>query len=201
MVIGWNIWIALSLLSMIAIPALYGVIYNDVATGIAMWIVLQLFSLPGYIVAYFDFKDKLKKIYAIILIVIGCITLGFLTYVYPECLISFIGLIVTAVIRIVSPNINEMSIEKTIIYRNNSSYPDVIIGEVDKPAYILLAIFLGAFGVHRFYAGKIVSGFVYVLLFFIMISPLLGIIDGLVAIGSPTNENGKLPVYKNKFFV
>ena len=47
--IGWNIWIALSLLSMIAIPALYGVIYNDVATGIAMWIVLQLFSLPGYI--------------------------------------------------------------------------------------------------------------------------------------------------------
>ena len=198
--LGWGIWISVSLLSLLIIPAIYAFMKDDLVTGIALWIVIQIFSIPGYVVAFFDFKDKLKKPYAVILIFMGGVVLGFLTYVYIECLISFIGLVATFIIRILSPD-DGKPIGQITQYHGNQTHPNEIIGEVDKTAYILLALFLGSLGIHRFYAGKILSGFVYLILVFLMISPLLALIDAAVAIGSPRNEYGKLYVYKDRYFV
>ena len=35
--------------------------------------------------------------------------------------------------------------------------------EVNKVIYIILAVFLGGFGVHKFYAGKMMSGLLHLL--------------------------------------
>jgi hypothetical protein len=43
----------------------------------------------------------------------------------------------------------------------------------------LLAIFLGAFGVHKFYLGKIAQGIIYLIFFWTLIPALIGFIEGL----------------------
>ena len=35
--------------------------------------------------------------------------------------------------------------------------------EVNKVIYILLAVFLGSFGIHKFYAGKPIQGLLHIL--------------------------------------
>ena len=47
----------------------------------------------------------------------------------------------------------------------------------NKLATILLALFLGSLGVHRFYLGQIIYGVIYLLLACTGISTLLAIID------------------------
>ena len=47
----------------------------------------------------------------------------------------------------------------------------------------LLAIFLGGFGVHKFYLGKIDQGIVYVLFFWTLIPHIIGFIEGIVYLG------------------
>lgn len=44
----------------------------------------------------------------------------------------------------------------------------------------LLAFFLGTFGIHKFYTGRIFWGFVYLLLCWTSIPTILGIIEGVV---------------------
>ena len=43
----------------------------------------------------------------------------------------------------------------------------------------LLAIFLGAFGIHKFYFGKWVQGIVYIAFFWTYIPAILGVIEGI----------------------
>ena len=43
----------------------------------------------------------------------------------------------------------------------------------------LLAIFLGAFGIHKFYLGKIGQGVVYLVFFWTFIPALIGFIEGI----------------------
>ena len=47
----------------------------------------------------------------------------------------------------------------------------------NKVAAALLAFFLGGFGVHRFYLGRSVSGFVYLLFFWTFIPAVLGFVE------------------------
>ncbi len=44
----------------------------------------------------------------------------------------------------------------------------------------LLAIFLGAFGVHKFYLGKFLQGILYLIFFWTYIPAILGFIEGIV---------------------
>ena len=46
---------------------------------------------------------------------------------------------------------------------NGSNYNSYYGKEVNKLAYVLLAFFVGSFGIHKFYAGKTGMGIVYLL--------------------------------------
>ena len=71
---------------------------------------------------------------------------------------------------------------------------------VNKIAYGLIAIFLGDFGIHRFYAGKWVSGILYLLFFWTLIPGLLGFVEGIIALMRDDDEYGNIPV-TDSFFV
>jgi len=43
----------------------------------------------------------------------------------------------------------------------------------------LIALFLGWFGIHRFYLQQPILGFIYIILFFVGIAPILGFIDAV----------------------
>ena len=77
---------------------------------------------------------------------------------------------------------------------------------VNKIAYGLIAIFIGWLGIHRFYAGKTLSGILYIvsdiLIIGLFITPLLGLIEGIIALTRPEIDgHGNIPVYPDKFFV
>ncbi len=72
--------------------------------------------------------------------------------------------------------------------------------KVNKIVYLLLAFFLGAFGIHRFFAGRVTSGVIYLLCStvgaIIIIPPfiiiILVIIDFVKAVMSPADANGNI---------
>lgn len=76
---------------------------------------------------------------------------------------------------------------------------------VNKIAYGLIAIFLGCLGIHRFYAGKWLSGVLYILLDMtfigIFFTSLLGFIEGIIALTRKDDGYGNIPVYDDKYFV
>ena len=72
---------------------------------------------------------------------------------------------------------------------------------VNKIAYGLIAIFIGDFGIHRFYAGKWLSGILYLLFFWTLIPGLLGFIEGIIALTRNDDGYGNIPVYDDKYFV
>ena len=49
----------------------------------------------------------------------------------------------------------------------------------DKTVAAVLAIFLGSFGVHKFYLGSIFLGFLYLLFFWTLIPGLIGFCEGI----------------------
>ena len=98
----WGIWILSSILSLFAMSIIFGIRNNDVVLGITSWLALQVFSMPGYLVAYCDLKNEIEMPYLVVLMVLGTISIGFCSIIQPECLISFIGLLTTVVIRITS---------------------------------------------------------------------------------------------------
>ena len=63
--------------------------------------------------------------------------------------------------------------------------------EVNKIIYIVLAFFLGGFGVHKFYAGKTMSGFLHLAFFWTGIH-IIAIISGVLTLLRPADENGNV---------
>lgn len=78
---------------------------------------------------------------------------------------------------------------------NNSSeaYPS---GKkaVNKVAYLLLAFFLGGIGAHKFYAGKVGSGILYLLFCWTFIPAFLALIEFIVALFRKSDNNGNILV-------
>ncbi len=72
---------------------------------------------------------------------------------------------------------------------------------VNKIAYGIIAILIGDFGIHRFYAGKWLSGILYLLFFWTAIPGIIGLVEGILALTRPDDGQGNIPVYKDKFFV
>lgn len=65
---------------------------------------------------------------------------------------------------------------------------------VNKLVYCLLAFFLGALGVHKFYAGKIMWGVIYILLSFVGISSIIALVELIIAICKKSDHNGNFVV-------
>lgn len=79
---------------------------------------------------------------------------------------------------------------------NNTGLTEYPVGKkvVNKVAYILLAIFLGSFGVHKFYSGKIGIGVVFVLFCWTGIPSVIGVIEGIIAIFKRADLNGNIVI-------
>lgn len=63
---------------------------------------------------------------------------------------------------------------------------------VNKGMYIMLCLFLGGLGIHKFYSGRWFMGLLYVAFSWTFIPLILAIIDLLSAIGKRTNEHGEI---------
>lgn len=50
----------------------------------------------------------------------------------------------------------------------------------DKTTAALLAIFLGGFGIHKFYLGKTALGVIYLVFFWTFIPAIVGFIEGII---------------------
>lgn len=61
---------------------------------------------------------------------------------------------------------------------------------VNKVAYVLLAFFSGGIGIHKFYAGKIAAGILFILFCWTLIPSILAFIDFIVALCTNADNNG-----------
>lgn len=65
---------------------------------------------------------------------------------------------------------------------------------VNKALYIVLAILLGSFGIHKFYAGKVGTGIVFFIFSWTFIPAILGIIDGVRTLDRVPDKDGNIYV-------
>lgn len=65
---------------------------------------------------------------------------------------------------------------------------------VNKVVYCILAFFLGGIGVHKFYAGKISTGILYILFCWTAIPAFIAFIDFIIAICKKADVNGNILV-------
>lgn len=64
--------------------------------------------------------------------------------------------------------------------------------KVNKSVYVLLALFLGGVGAHKFYSGKTGLGLLYLLFGWTFIPMLIGVIEALIALGKQSDEQGNI---------
>jgi TM2 domain-containing membrane protein YozV len=57
-----------------------------------------------------------------------------------------------------------------------------------KTVAILLAIFLGGLGAHKFYQGKWIQGLIYLLLAWTFVPAFLAIVDAIVIAATPSHK-------------
>ena len=66
--------------------------------------------------------------------------------------------------------------------------------KVNKIAYVLLAFFLGGFGGHKFYSGKIGTGILYLIFSWTFIPSIIAFIEFIIALTKSSDENGEIYV-------
>lgn len=66
--------------------------------------------------------------------------------------------------------------------------------QVNKVIYIVLALFLGHFGLHQFYAGKNGLGILFLIFCWTGIPGVIGIIQGILAIFKTADSDGKITI-------
>lgn len=65
---------------------------------------------------------------------------------------------------------------------------------VNKVAYAIMALLLGGFGVHKFYAGKIGMGILYLVFCWTYIPAIAAFIEGIIALTKPADGAGNIVV-------
>ena len=73
--------------------------------------------------------------------------------------------------------------EANVIISNSTGGKEM---QVNKVIYILLALFLGSFGIHKFYAGKNMQGILH------LIPHILAIISAVITVFKPADEQGNV---------
>lgn len=83
--------------------------------------------------------------------------------------------------------------DRTVIYRNgkNPVLPPKGKG-VNQIAYGLFALFLGGFGVHKFYVGKVGLGVVYLLFCWTFIPAIIALVEGIIAFTKKADAEGNI---------
>lgn len=66
--------------------------------------------------------------------------------------------------------------------------------KVNKIAYVLLAFFLGGFGGHKFYSGKIGTGILYLIFSWTFIPSIIAFVEFIIALTKSSDENGEIYV-------
>ena len=98
---------------------------------------------------------------------------------------------------------NNQNTDKNIIINNNNSTSSsaaavnqggyVRVGKpVNKIVYCLLAFFLGGIGIHKFYAGKIGMGIVYLLFCWTFIPGFIAFIEFIIGLCKKADANGNI---------
>lgn len=91
---------------------------------------------------------------------------------------------------IINNNNNNIATSSASAVANNVGYSNAISPK-SRLITLLLCIFLGILGVHRFYVGKIGTGILMILLMFVYIGEIWLLVDFiLIIIGSFTDKNG-----------
>lgn len=63
---------------------------------------------------------------------------------------------------------------------------------INKVVYCLLAFFLGGFGIHKFYAGKIGTGILFILFCWTFIPGVIAFIEFIIALCKKADSNGNI---------
>ncbi|OSI11905.1 TM2 domain-containing protein [Neisseria canis] len=74
------------------------------------------------------------------------------------------------------------------------SYAAIYPHTCNKALYVAMALLFGTFGVHKFCAGRIWMGVLYVALSFTSIPTVIGVIEGVLAAFKPTDSFGAIVV-------
>lgn len=87
--------------------------------------------------------------------------------------------------------------EETIIVKkeNKKSSTIQIVDSkrpVNKLAYVLLALFFGGIGIHKFFAGNTGTGILYLLFCWTLVPGIIAFIEALVACGMQADKNGNI---------
>lgn len=74
------------------------------------------------------------------------------------------------------------------------SYAAMYPHTCNKALYVAMALLFGTFGVHKFCAGRVWMGLLYLVLSWTGIPTVIGIIEGVVAAFKPTDSFGAVVV-------
>lgn len=81
---------------------------------------------------------------------------------------------------------NQSGVQPTYIANNTKA--------VNKIVYCVLAFFLGGIGIHKFYAGKIGTGILYILFWWTFIPGFIAFIEFIIALCKKADANGNILV-------